>query len=335
MKIIRIISILMLVVLILALGTFIAGVIAKSNLVKQYPPPGQLVDVGGYKMHIHCTGQGNPTVILDAGLGDFSVTWGLVQPEVAKTTRVCSYDRAGYGWSEPSPHPRTASRMTDELHTLLVNADIQGPYVLVGHSLGGLIVRIYTHSYPDEVVGMVLVDSTHEEQYIRQSAAVPKYIEVQRHGSEQVARQYRLFGFLGSTGIMALAPQSIPNPGFSDASFELYKAIWATTDFFKTMLAEGEALEEILAEARSMGITSFRNLPVIVISAGPSGSDPNFSDAENQQLREVRKVLQSELSGLSSDSTQIIAEQSSHYIQSDQPDLVIDAIREMLADLRD
>lgn len=335
MKIIRIISIAMLIVLILALGTLIAGVIAKSNLAKQYPPPGQMVDVGGYKMHIHCTGQGSPTVILDAGLGDFSETWGQVQPEVAKTTRVCSYDRSGYGWSDPSPHPRTASGMADELHTLLVNAEIQGPYVLVGHSLGGLIVRIYTHSYPDEVVGMVLVDSTHEEQYIRQSAVVPKYSEVQRHGSEQVARQYRLFGFLGSTGIMALVPQSIPNPGFSDASFELYKAIWATTDFFKTMLAEGEALEEILAEARSMDIASFGNLPLIVISAGPSGLDPNFSDAENQQLGEVRKILQSELSGLSSDSKQIIVEQSGHYIQSDQPDLVIDAIQELVDALQD
>jgi pimeloyl-ACP methyl ester carboxylesterase len=335
MKIIRIISILMLVVLILALGTFVAGAIAKSYLAKQYLPPGQLVDVGGYKMHIYCTGQGSPTVILDAGLGDFSVTWGLVQPEVAKTTRVCSYDRAGYGWSEPSPHPRTASGMAGELHTLLANADIQGPYVLVGHSLGGLIVRIYTHSFPGEVAGMVLVDSTHEEQYIRQSTAVPKYIEVQRHGSAQVAKQYRLFGFLGSTGIMALVPQSIPNPGFSDAEFEQYKAIWATTDFFKTILGEGEALEGILAEARSMEITSFGNLPLIILTAGSSGLDPNFSDTENQQLNAVRKILQSELLGLSSASKQIIAEQSSHYIQSDQPDLVIDAIREILDDLRD
>ncbi len=335
MKIIRIISILMLFVLILLLGIFIAGAIAKSNLAKQYPAPGQLVDMGGYKMHIYCTGQGSPTVILAAGLGDFSAIWGLVQPEVAKTTRVCSYDRTGYGWSDPSPHPRTASGMAEELHTLLVNADIQGPYVLVGHSLGGLIVRIYTHSYPDEVVGMVLVDSTHEEQYIRQSASVPKYLEVMKRGNQQVARQYHLFGFLSSTGIMALVPQSIPNPGFSDAAFAQYKVIWATTDFFETILAESQALEEILAEARTLHITSFGNLPLIVLTAGPSGSDPNFSEAENQQLSEVRRILQSELSELSSDSKQIIAEQSGHYIQSDQPDLVIKAIRDMVDALRE
>src|SRR3989304_2698045 len=139
-KIRRIISIVMLIVLILVLGTGIAGAIAKSNLAKQYPAPGQLVDVGGYKMHIHCTGQGSPTVILEAGSAEFSVNWAKVHPEVATFTRVCSYDRAGFGWSEPSPHPRTADKMTEELHALLVNAKIQGPYVLVGHSIGGLLV---------------------------------------------------------------------------------------------------------------------------------------------------------------------------------------------------
>ena len=90
---------------------------------------------------------------------DYSATWIYVQPEVAKTTRVCSYDRAGYGWSDPSPYPRTANWRVEELHTLLVNASIQGPYVLVGHSLGGMLARVYAHNYQDEVIGMVLVDS--------------------------------------------------------------------------------------------------------------------------------------------------------------------------------
>src|SRR3972149_4273654 len=131
-KVVRIISILMLVVLILALGTLIAGAIAKANLAKLYPAPGQLVDVGGYELHINCTGQGSPTVTLAAGSLEYSLFWALVQPEVARFTRVCSYDRAGYGWSEPRPHPRTANTMVEELHTLLVNANVKGPYVLVG-----------------------------------------------------------------------------------------------------------------------------------------------------------------------------------------------------------
>jgi len=333
-KLFRIISITMLVVLILALVTLIAGTVARVNLAKQYPAPGQLVDVGGYKMHIHCIGQGSPTVILDAGLGDFSVTWKKVLPAAAQTTRVCSYDRAGYGWSDPSPTPRTASRMAEELHTLLVSAGIEGPYVLVGHSLGGLLVRVYTRNYPDEVVGMVLVDSTHEEQYIRLTEAVPTFSEVSQRGNEQMTGQYRLFGILSSTGIMALVPQSIPNPGFSDAVFGQYKAVWATTGFFSTILAEGEAIEEILAEARSMHITSFGTLPLVVITAGISGENPNFSDQENQKIASVQQNLQSDLVTLSADSKQIVAEHSGHNIQSDQPDLVIDAILDLVQMIR-
>ena len=334
-KALKIVSIAILVVLILVLGMLAAGAIAKSNMAKQYPAPGQLVDVGEYKMHIHCTGQGSPTVILEAGLGDFSLIWSQVQPEVARFTRVCSYDRAGYGWSGPSPYPLTTSRMAGELHTLLVNANIQGPYVLVGHSLGGLIARIYAHTYPGEVAGIVLVDSTHEEQYIRLAAAVPKFQEILNRGNEQAVNQYRLFGILSSTGLMALVPQSIPNPaGFQEAVFEKYRANWATTHFFDTIVMERESLEGILAEARALHITSF-DLPLIVIHVKPSGMGPEFTDVENQQLIEVQRILQSDLAALSSDSELIVAEHSSHCIQCDQPDLVINAAREMLERLRE
>jgi pimeloyl-ACP methyl ester carboxylesterase len=120
---------------------------------RAYPPPGKMVDVGGYRLHIHCTGSGSPTVVIESGWGDMSASWGWVQPEVAKTSRVCAYDRAGVGWSEPSPHPRTAREFAKELHTLLANATEPGPYVLVGHSLGGYTVRVYAHDYPAEVAG--------------------------------------------------------------------------------------------------------------------------------------------------------------------------------------
>src|SRR4030042_3362183 len=118
-------------------------------------------------MHINCIGQGRPTVILAAGSLEYSLFWALVQPEVARFTRICSYDRAGYRWSESSPHPRTATTMVEELHMLLVNAKVEGPYVLVGHSLGGMLMRVYAHNYTDEVIGLVLVDSLHEEQITR------------------------------------------------------------------------------------------------------------------------------------------------------------------------
>ena len=121
----------------------------------------EMVVVGGHRLHIDCVGQGSPTVILESGLGTMSVDWANVQPEVAKTTRVCAYDRAGTGWSEPGPEPRDPQQIARELHTLLGNAGIDGPYVLVGQSFGGLYVRMYAAQYPKEVEGMVLVDASH------------------------------------------------------------------------------------------------------------------------------------------------------------------------------
>jgi len=117
-----------------------------------------MVDVGGYRLHLNCSGSGSPTVVIDTGWGDSSAGWGWVQPEVAKTTRICTYDRAGMGWSEASPQPRTAREFAKELHTLLANANEPGLFVLVGHSLAGYTMRVYAHDYPEEVAGLVLID---------------------------------------------------------------------------------------------------------------------------------------------------------------------------------
>lgn len=325
-KLFRISSIILLVILVLALVTLVAGAVAKSNLAKQHPAPGQLVDVGGYKLHLNCMGEGNPTVILEAGWADYSATWTFVQPEVAKTTRVCSYDRAGYGWSDSSSHPRTAGWRVEELHTLLENANVQGPFVLVGHSLGGMLMRVYAQFYPDEVVGMVLVDSMHEEQYDRLPGAKSSI-------TDQV-RQFRLLGVLSSTGIMALAPQAIPSQGLPDEVFAQNKVIWATTGFFTAAVAEINAMLESTAEVRALHIISFGNLPLSVLTAGVYHPNPAQSDTENQQYRDEWQAMQSELAALSSEGKQIIAEQSSHTIQLIQPDLVIESIRGMVDAIR-
>jgi pimeloyl-ACP methyl ester carboxylesterase len=126
-----------LVALLVLLGMVYQQISTVKDLSK-YPPPGQLIDVGGYRLHLHCKSQGHPTVVMDYGLGGISPLWHWVQSQVAKFTSVCVYDRAGYGWSEPSPHPRTSLIMVQELHTLLKKGGIAGPYLLVGHSLGGL-----------------------------------------------------------------------------------------------------------------------------------------------------------------------------------------------------
>ena len=122
--------------------------IATEIDIRTYPPPGRLVDVNGHLMHINCIGEGGPTVILESGLGTMSADWANVQPQVAKTTRVCSYDRAGTGCSEPGPTPRDPKQIAYELHTLLGKAGIDGPYVLVGQSFGSLYARMYADLHP-------------------------------------------------------------------------------------------------------------------------------------------------------------------------------------------
>src|SRR6266571_4805793 len=127
-----------------------------------FPPPGRLVDIGGWRLHLNCTGESSasgPTVILEAGIGDFSVEWSLVQPGIATFAHVCSYDRAGDGWSDLGPHPRTMHQIVYELHTLLDKANVKPPFVLVGHSYGGWLVRLYASTYPADVAGMVLVEA--------------------------------------------------------------------------------------------------------------------------------------------------------------------------------
>src|ERR671938_464341 len=176
--------------------------IAAAGDARRYPSPGQLVDVGGYRLHIQCVGTGSPTVVLDAGLGGSSLDWSLIQPELGRTTRVCAYDRAGMGWSDAGPQPRTPRQIADELHTLLTNAGIAGPYVLVGHSLAGKNVRLFTIAHPDQVAGMVLVDARSE--YVDANTSPAEEQAFQRANAAQallyrVARSVGLVRLIGAS----------------------------------------------------------------------------------------------------------------------------------------
>jgi len=312
-----------LLVLILVFGTLIyaAGRVAKSNLLRANPAPGQLVDVGGFKMHIHCTGERSPTVILVSGLDDFSIAWSRVQPEIARTTRVCSYDRAGLGWSEASPKPRTSRAMVDELHALLVNAGVEGPYVMVGHSFGGALAELFVHTYPDEILGLVLVDASPTDLFTR--------VPVWAKAIEQKLGFYRTLAPLSSFGLLALAPNNIPNRGFPDDALAQYRAISVATDYYQTCIVENELFASNLAEVRSANVT-FGDLPLIVLSRGYWEAIPGLSETENQQAWQAWKEMQSEMLSLSSNSRQIVAEESEHHIQLDQPDLVIETILELI-----
>ena len=179
-------------IFVLASTGVIYQVFASQSDKRNYPAPGQLVDVGRYRLHIHCVGQGSPTVILEAAADMMSADWGWIQPEIARHTRVCAYDRAGMGWSEPGPQPRDARQVSAELHTLLTNAGIAGPYILVGHSAGGLYVRMYAARYPEEVVGMVLVDPGHPDM----TARIPT-LDAKNAGDTRLVGTMRILSYLG------------------------------------------------------------------------------------------------------------------------------------------
>lgn len=301
--------------------TWSAGALIKSNMLKQNPAPGQMVNVNGHKMHIHCMGEGSPTVILAAGLDDFSIFWSQVQPEIAKVTRVCSYDRAGLGWSEPSPSPRTSERMVDELHELLVNAVVNPPYVLVGHSFGGALTRLYAHRYPDEVLGMVLVDAAPDDLFVR----VPFW----RNAIEGKLGLYRTLAPMSSFGLLAFTPESIPNRGMPDDVLAQYRALAVSTNYFQTGVAENEAFENNLTKVRNANI-DLGDMRLIVISRGYWDAIPGFSEIENQQAWKAWNEMQSEMLSLSSNSRQVVAKESEHHIQLQQPKIVIDAIKDVI-----
>ena len=304
----------------------------KSDLAKKYLPPGQMVDVGGYFLHINCQGkheENTPTVVLEAA--EFSLSWDSVQPEVAKFARVCSYDRAGLGWSDASPNPRTAANMVEELHTLLEQAGETPPYVLVGHSKGGMYVRMFAHAYPDEVAGMVLVDSSHEEQEQR----FPETIrELNRKGRKQTVSLLNILRPLNSIGLLTpilksnaemllgTIPENVREAGLSVALRDT---------FFQTVVDETASLEDTFAEVRAAKITSLGEMPLIVLSAVDQfdALSIQVSAEELDALKRVARDLQTELSELSKNGKLILVEESGHFIQVDRPQAVIDAIREV------
>lgn len=318
-------------VALIALGIFLgAAKIAQHRVVSQIAaPPGQLIDVGGRRLHIHCQGAadpGKPTLVFDAGLGESSLTWAGIAPALAETHHVCTYDRAGYGWSDPGPGAPSASVAIADLRTLLRAAGVPGPYVLVGHSLGGLYVRMYAYHHPEEIAGLVLLDPSHEEMTSR---LPPDWQAHVRQTGEQAAENLRVPALLADQGFVALFPQLAPaDPRLPPAAQATLLALsGAGGNALRALAQEVRASEALLAEGRTMQITDLGDVPLVVIKAGaaapsapPDGLTPFMPGYD----------LHRELAGQSSRGRLIVLASSTHYVHYDAPGAVIDAINTLV-----
>jgi pimeloyl-ACP methyl ester carboxylesterase len=316
----RILFIIIVRLAVVILGLILAGAvyesIAEAVENQTIPLVGQLVDIGGYRLHISCAGTSSPTVVIDSGVGDWSTSWVGVQAEVAKTTRVCVYDRAGYGWSEAGPQPRTSAQFVYELHALLQSANINGPYVVVGHSLGGLTAQLFAHDYPEDVAGVVLVDSLNPGN-VRQDPATIKTPERSGFGPESILPA------LARIGIMRLAMRPLGFiPRLSPEGQRAKLAFLSRPVYFQTLQDEYRAFPENLAQASA--VQTLGNMPLIVLSRA-LGKTP---------ADEAWQLQQTGLLKLSSDSRQIIADKSGHNIEIDQPEVVVEAILKIITELR-
>jgi pimeloyl-ACP methyl ester carboxylesterase len=307
----------LLLVILLAAAGFLYENISEARDRRFHPMPGRRVDVGGYELHIHCTGQGSPVVVLDSGLGDSYVSWLKVQPQIAKFTQVCSYDRAGLGYSDDSPRPRTSKVMAEELHTLLHTAGVESPYVLVGHSMGGYNVRLFASFYPSEVAGMVLVDSSHPEQEKRFPQALNDLDKTWVREQEFLEFSLpfgvpRLLGFCGNDAQVRAA----------DCNFHSYREGVTVLKLFP----------ESAAEAAATG--SLGDLPLVVLSHDPGIPMPEVPIDLVKPMNDAWDQMQNELAHLSSRGTRSVAKNSSHYIQLDRPEVVIEAVRNVVEQAR-
>ena len=303
-----------------------------------YARPGRLVAVQGTRLNLYCMGSGSPPVVFDSGWGDWAPVWMIVQPEVAKWTRACSYDRAGAGFSDPGPMPRTSVRIADELRGALHNAGIEGPYILVGNAFGGNNIRTFAVRYPAEVASLVLVEadvvSSPEEQRghaklivsmreCRDAIAAGKPLPQVPAGPDRPARSCaQEFFFRG-------LPEAMWSPELNAKLLELAQTKVAMYDSYISEMEQVPEDERYLEQHTP----SLGSRPIRVLTTGNHGvhsldpsrtPDPEQQKYEAQVAREQAKWLE-----LSSDSRQLFTDKSSEYIPFDQPGFVVDAIHEV------
>jgi len=271
------------------------------------PAPGRLIDVGGHRLHILCKGvAAGPTVVFEAGLSQYTAnsTYSVAQDSIAPFARVCTYDRAGLGWSDPAPQGWTQAGMAADLHALLAGAGEPGPYVIVAHSLGGLLARTYARTYRGDVAGLILLDATSDEDFDELAAA----------GAATVPKLDAAIG-LSRPGVPVIGMPAGTSP-------EVVMAF--TPELLRGVKVEFEALDRLPAEMkRPGGFGDLGDLPLIVVRRGKTEQPPSEADLRHQRVQE-------NLAKLSTNSALIVAQNSGHTIPLDEPAVVADTVRRML-----
>jgi pimeloyl-ACP methyl ester carboxylesterase len=269
--------------------------------------PGQLINIGSHRLHINCVGEGSPSVIIDSGLGGFSLEWFKIQNNLSKDVRICSYDRAGYGWSDPGPRPRTTARITRELSTLLAEAKIPGPYLLVGHSFGGYNIRYFASEYPELVAGLVFIDSSHPEQFNTEEFKRVEPPRIMKHKN--------------SVRIRLIRPIIADN--YPHEKKRMAYRLMSTIKSKSTLINESDFME---VSAKQVAVRSQRapyTFPVVIITRGKRVWPHNeMGDRREQQWSN----LQNDLENLGIKTDHFMAYESGHVIHLDQPNLVSENI---------
>lgn len=296
---------------------------------RSYPPPGQLIDLGGYRLHLYTTGQGKPTIIFDQSLGSAGWAYYLVFQELAKTNQVVVFDRAGYGWSDPSPYPRTTEFIVQELETLLVKAGIEPPYVFVGSSFGGYTARLYHHRFPNRVLGMVLAHCLHEDIVLNLSSTVQWSMDALAGAIKltQLSAPTGIVKFLDECQLFEMMFPSLRK--IPPEQLEVIKHVYHTPKQWEASFQELELLRVSSKQVKAAG--GLGNLPLVVLSVGTFLKRSLFSPLlPHDEVDTTWNLMQKKLLKLSTNSHEIVAPESSHFVWVDAPDMMVKAIRHLL-----
>jgi pimeloyl-ACP methyl ester carboxylesterase len=294
----------------LLLLLFIITNLAFSNSLqaKDKSYPGKLINIGTHRLHINCIGQGMPTVIIDSGIGGFSLEWFKIQNNLSDDVRICSYDRAGYGWSDPGPKPRTTARIAKELRTLLVEAKIPGPYLLVGHSFGGYNIRYFASEYPEMTAGLVLIDSSHPQQFNTE--------EFKRVEPKAPVTKHR-----NSVSIRLIRPIIADN--YPHEKKRVAYQLMSSMKSINTLMNEMDFMEISAQQLAARNHQRPHNFPVVIITRGKRvWPDNELGDRRERQWSK----LQNDLENISLNSDHFLAYKSGHIVHLDQPELVSENI---------